>query len=148
MPDGRLGRICEIAASTSSVLLIMSRPQPKSTEICAEPRELAERTSSTPGTERMASSTGRVTSKAVWSAGRLPASRSTTTRGNATCGNSPTGSETRDDHAGDRQGERHQQDRAGVPLDERGEVHCALLACEVAIAGDVLMRTGVLSESW
>ena len=72
----------------------MSRPQPKSTEICAEPRVVSERTSCTPGTVRIASSTGRVTSSAVWSAGRLPAFRSTTTRGNETCGNSPTGSDS------------------------------------------------------
>ncbi len=93
VPAGRLGRVCAIAASISSVLATMSRPQPKSTEICAEPRVVSDRTSCTPGTVRTASSTGRVMSSAVWSAGRLPALRSTTTRGNATCGNSPTGSE-------------------------------------------------------
>ena len=94
MPAGRLGSTWLTAASTSSVLAIMSRPQPKSIEICAEPRVVSERTSCTPGTVRIASSTGRVTSSAVWSAGRLPASRSTTTRGNETCGNSPTGSDS------------------------------------------------------
>ena len=93
VPAGRSGRIWAIAVSTSSVLAIMSRPQPKSMEICAVPRELLERTSCTPGTVRIACSTGRVTSSAIWSAGRLPASRSTTTRGNATCGKSPTGSD-------------------------------------------------------
>jgi len=81
-----------MAASTSSVDAIMSCPQPKSTEIWAAPREVSERTLSTPGTVRIASSTGRVTSSAIVSAGRSPASRSTTIRGNATCGNRPTGS--------------------------------------------------------
>ncbi len=93
VPGGSFGNTWAIAASTSRVVAIMSRPQPKSIEICAAPRAEAERTSRTPGTERMASSTGRVTPSTVWSAGRSPAERSTTTRGNDTCGNRPTGSD-------------------------------------------------------
>ncbi len=94
VPVGSDGIVRAIAESTSSVLATMSRPQPKSIEICADPRLVAERTSCTPGIARSASSIGRVTVSAVWSAGRLPASRSTTTRGKDTCGNSPIGSDS------------------------------------------------------
>src|SRR5438046_9041142 len=46
-----------------------------------------------PGMARTASSTGVVTSTAICSAGRSPASRVMRTRGKLTCGKSPTGSE-------------------------------------------------------
>ena len=57
----------------------------------ADPRLVVERTSRTPGTPRTASSTGRVTSSIIWSAGRSPASSEMRTRGKDTGGNSPTG---------------------------------------------------------
>jgi len=141
-PDGRLGRICEIAASISSVLLIMLRPQPKSIEIWAEPRELAERTSSTPGTERIASSTGRVTSKAVWSAGRLPASRSTTTARKGDLREKPNRQRSCRDQSGRCQSKRYKENGAGVPFNEFCKVHCALLVSVL------VMRTAALSDSW
>ena len=57
VPGGsRAARIAR-ADSTSSALADMSRPQPKSTETCAVPRVVEERTSCTPGTPRTASST-------------------------------------------------------------------------------------------
>src|SRR5665213_4614021 len=66
-------------------------PQSKLMEISALPRLVVERTLRTPGTERIACSTGVVTSMAMRSAGRFPASKDTTTRGKSTCGNKLTG---------------------------------------------------------
>ena len=65
VPAGNDGRMRPTAVSTSSVLAIMSRPHPKSIEICAVPRAVSERTLLTPGMARIASSTGRVTVSAV-----------------------------------------------------------------------------------
>ncbi len=93
VPGGSDDMMWESAVSTCKVAAVMSRPQPKSTEILAPPRLDPDFTSSTPGMTRSASSTGRVTSWAIWSAGRSPESSDTCTRGKATCGNSPTGSE-------------------------------------------------------
>ena len=55
------------------------------------PRLVFDSTSRTFGTRRSASSTGIVTSVAICSAGRSPASSETTARGNATFGNSEIG---------------------------------------------------------
>jgi len=92
VPCGSVGSICVTAELTSSVEATMSWPQPKSTLISALPRLVSERRLSTPGTWRIASSTGRVTSATIWSAGRSPESSSTATRGKLTSGNSVTGS--------------------------------------------------------
>ena len=81
-----------MADSTISVREIMSVPQSKLTAMSQDPRLEVERMSRTSWTERMASSSGRVTSTTIRSAGRSPASTETTTRGNVARGNSPTGS--------------------------------------------------------
>ena len=71
----------------------MSSPQSKLMEISAVPRLVVDLTLRTPGIARTASSTGVVTSTAICSAGRSPASSVTRTRGKLTCGKSATGSE-------------------------------------------------------
>ncbi len=91
VPAGSSGTICAVAAFTCSVADAMSVPQAKLTEISAEPRLVVERTPLTPGTLRMACSTGRVSIASVCSAGRSPASSATTTRGKSTLGNSDDG---------------------------------------------------------
>jgi hypothetical protein len=70
----------------------MSWPQSKVSQISDDPRPLRDCTLRTPGMPRSASSTGRVTSIAMRSAGRAPASRLTRRRGKFTSGNSDTGS--------------------------------------------------------
>ena len=70
----------------------MFPPQLKLMEISLLPRLVVERIALSPGTERIASSTGTVTSIAIRSAGRSPASKLTTTRGKSTWGNKATGS--------------------------------------------------------
>ena len=91
VPAGSCGRICPAAALTSCSAAAMSAPQSKVIAISALPRLVVERTSRTPRTRRTASSTGVVTSIAIWSAGRSPASSVICTRGKATLGNSATG---------------------------------------------------------
>src|SRR5437763_444781 len=71
----------------------MSSPQLKLADISEVPRLVVDLKLRTPGMARTASSTGVVTSTAICSAGRSPASRVMRTRGKLTCGKSPTGSE-------------------------------------------------------
>ena len=70
----------------------MSVPQENSAEISVEPREVMERTSSMPGTRRMASSSGRVTVGIIWAAGSSPESAMTFTMGKVTGGKIDEGS--------------------------------------------------------
>src|ERR1700736_6314957 len=71
----------------------ISSPQSKLTEISAVPRLVVDLTLRTPGIARTASSTGVVTSIAICSAGRSPASSVMRTRGKLICGKSATGRE-------------------------------------------------------
>src|SRR5881392_4424658 len=71
----------------------MSSPQLKLADISEVPRLVVDLTLRTPGIARTASSTGVVTSTAICSAGRSPASSVTRTRGKLTCGKSATGRE-------------------------------------------------------
>ncbi len=91
VPGGKDGSIWAMALSTCNVVLIMSSPHPKSSETCADPRLDTERTFNTPGTRRIACSTGMVTSSTIWLEGRSPASRLMTTRGKETAGKRLTG---------------------------------------------------------
>ena len=91
VPCGSVARISLIADWACNVACAMSVPQSKLIEISAEPRLVVDSTSRTFGTRRSASSTGIVTSVAICSAGRSPASSETTARGKATFGNSEIG---------------------------------------------------------
>jgi hypothetical protein len=71
---------------------VMFVPQGKSTNSCAEPREVVDVTFRAPGTARAASSNGSVTSTSICCAGMLPLSIFTRRRGNETIGKSSTGS--------------------------------------------------------
>src|SRR5438034_172907 len=71
----------------------MSSPQLKLADISEVPRLVVDLKLRTPGMARTASSTGVVTSTAIRSAGRSPASRVMRTRGKLTCGKSATGNE-------------------------------------------------------
>ncbi len=79
VPEGSPARL--IASDTCSAATAMSVSQLKLIEICADPRLVTDRMPRTPSTDRTASSEGYVTSVAMRSAGRSPASMSTTTRG-------------------------------------------------------------------
>ena len=93
VPAGNAGRILFTCDWHCSMAATMSSPQSKLTEISAVPRLVVDLTLRTPGIARTASSTGVVTSIAIRSAGRSPASRVIRTRGKLTCGNSATGKE-------------------------------------------------------
>src|SRR5436309_9163529 len=93
VPAGNVGRILFTCDWHCSMAATMSSPQSKLTEISAVPRLVVDLTLRTPGIARTASSTGVVTSIAIRSAGRSPASRVIRTRGKLTCGNSATGKE-------------------------------------------------------
>ena len=112
-----------MADCTSSMAETMSRPHSKLIETSALPRLVVERMLRTPGTARTASSTGQVTSIAIRSAGRSPASRLTAIRGKLTLGNRPTGRRQAAPHSGQGEGEHEKQDRAMVGLDPLGELH-------------------------
>jgi hypothetical protein len=90
-PGGRSGNARLISDSTCSCAATMSVPQPKLTEMSAEPRELVERMLPTSGTLRRACSSGRVTSTIIRSAGRSPASMLTAILGKSMLGNRATG---------------------------------------------------------
>ncbi len=64
----------------------MSAPQANWAEISVEPRDVVERTRRTPGTRRIASSSGRVTDGIMRAAGSSPESAITFTIGNVTGG--------------------------------------------------------------
>src|ERR1700730_9460583 len=93
VPGGRVGRILLTCDWDWSMAATMSSPQLKLTEISAVPRLVVDLTLRTPGMARTASSTGVVTSTAIWSAARSPASTLMRTRGKSTWGKSATGSE-------------------------------------------------------
>src|SRR5580692_4588056 len=69
----------------------MSVPQLKSTLMMAEPREVEERTETTPGMLFMASSMGRVIVAIISLAGMMPLLTITTTRGKSVRGNTDEG---------------------------------------------------------
>ena len=90
--DGRLLCTRETAASTSWSVSSMSTFQLKKRLISAEPRLVIERTSSSPGTARTASSSGRVTATSICSIGMTPLSTPMMMRGKFVVGNTATGS--------------------------------------------------------
>ena len=93
VPGGRLGRTLFTCDWHWSMAETISSPQSKFTETSALPRLVADLILRTPGIARTASSTGVVTSTAIRSAGRSPASRVMRTRGKLTRGKSATGRE-------------------------------------------------------
>ncbi len=98
----------------------MSWPQSNVSVTSALPRLVVDCTLRTPGMDRSASSTGRVTSTAIRSAGRSPASRSTRTRGKSMCGNSDTGSAYAPSTPPATRASEQEQDRPGVAVGPPG----------------------------
>ncbi len=84
--DGRSGWIRCVSPCTRSSATCMSVPQPNCAVISVDPRDVSERTRITPGTRRIASSSGRVTVGIMRAAGSSPASAITFTSGNVTEG--------------------------------------------------------------
>ena len=76
---------------TASSAKGMSVCHVKNTLISAEPRPVAERTETEPGTSFIASSIGRVTSAIISSTGMIPLSTRMTQRGKSVVGNKDEG---------------------------------------------------------
>ena len=83
--------ICESRPSTYSSDCTMSTCQSKNTLIWAEPRSVAERTLTVPGMPFIASSIGRVMVAIISSAGMMPLSTRTITRGKSVRGKTDEG---------------------------------------------------------
>ncbi len=83
--------IRETAASTSCSVSSMLTFQSKNRLISAEPRLVVERTSSRPGTIRIASSSGRVIVTSICSIGMTPLSTPMMMRGKLVVGKTATG---------------------------------------------------------